>query len=368
MVSLKYKLYKSKKNEKLAELLSTGCSIWNHCLALQRRYYNLYGEYIGLSRMQRHIAKLRNKNLQWQKLGAQSVQEISERLDISYKRFFKKISKRPPKFKKRFEFTSICYKQCGFKLENNKLIISKIGSFKFKKSREYGDIKRILIKRDSIGNFYLIVCCDIQPNKLNRTGNAAVGIDFGLKTFLTLSDNTSIESPLFSKQFTNEIRKKNQELSSKIKGSKNRTKAKINLAKVYQKMVNKREDYQWKLAHELCSKYSFIALEDLNITGMKSLWGKKISDLSFYSFVLKLQQVANKYGTVIQKVDRFYPSSRLCSCGVKNTTLHLRDRTWTCQTCNTTHDRDLLAANNIKTEGIRLYQSTCKTNLISFVQ
>jgi putative transposase len=318
--------------------------------------------------MQKHIAKLRNKNPQWQKLGAQSVQEISERLDTSYKRFFKKIAKRPPKFKKRYDFSSICYKQAGFKLENNKLTISKIGNFKFNKSREYENIKRISIKRDSIGDFYLILCCDIQPNKLNRTGNAAVGIDFGLKTFLTLSDTNSIESPLFYKQFTNKIKKKNQELSSKTKGSKNRTKAKVNLAKVYQKMVNKREDHQWKLAHELCSKHSFIALEDLNIAGMKALWGRKVSDLSFSSFVLKLQQVANKYGTVIQKIDRFYPSSKLCSCGVKNTTLQLRDRTWTCQACNAAHDRDLLAANNIKTEGIRLYQSTCKTNLISFVQ
>ena len=368
IVNLKYKFYKSNKVKKIDSLNLTACIIWNHITALQKRYYKLYGKYINTNRMQKHIAKLRKKNTFWIKLNSQSVQEICQRHDKSYQAFFKYcktrkgLKKRPPKFKAFRNFSSFCFKNTGWKIKDNAITINKIGRFKFHKSREYENIKRITFKKDKLGDYYLVLTCDMPLKKYKRGGNSSIGLDFGLKTYLTHSDGTEINSPLFFNKHLSNIRTLSKDFSRKIKGSNNKRKALKKLTREYQTISNKRSDFQWKLAHELCKYNSFIAIEDLNMEGMKRLWGKKISDLSFSDFVLKLEHVAKKYGTVIQKVGRYFPSSKLCYCGVKNTKLTLKDREWICTSCGSVNDRDLLAANNILTEGIRLYRTKYKTS------
>jgi putative transposase len=359
--NFKYKAYRSKHLKCLHEQINIAAWIWNHCIALQRRYYKLYGGYIGKYVLQKHIAKLRKRNLQWQKLNSQSVQEIVERVDTAYQRFFKKIAKRPPKFKKARKFTSFVLKQSGWKLDGNVLTIQK-KRYKFSLSRELsGKIKRISVKRNKLSEVFFVFTCETEPVHIERKGNAFVGIDFGLTTFLTLSDGTKILSPLFFKQSEEKIKKLHQRLSSRVKGSKNYLRALIALQREYINVANKRRDHHWKLAHLLCSKYAFIAIEDLNLEGMKRLWGKKVSDLGFAEFVEILKQVALKYNTQIQVIDRFYPSSKLCSCGTKNDNLTLDQREWVCVSCGTIHNRDLLAANNILGEGIRQYRTERKT-------
>lgn len=363
MLTLKYKLYKSRKNKRLDALCDTGGVIWNHIVALNKRYYSLYKKGISLNRLQKHIAKLRNRNPYWKRLNAQSVQEIGERYDLAMKRFFNKLAKRPPKFKKRTDSKSVVFKQYGYSLKDNRLTINGIGVFKFSKSRDYSNIKRISVKRTTTGDYYLIVCCDLDPTKFKREGDASIGMDFGLKTFLTCSDGKQIESPLFFKQFKRRIAKANKSLSSKKKGSNNRKKAKLRLARLHETVANKRSDFQWKLAHELCKTNDFIAIEDLNIAAMTKLWGRKVNDLSFSAFVDKLIHVSKKYDVVVQKIGRFYPSSKLCECGVKNDELTLKAREWVCKSCGLLNARDALAARNILGEGIRLYRTKCKTSL-----
>ena len=188
-----------------------------------------------------------------------------------------------------------------------------------------------------------------------------------MKSYLTLSNGQEIKSPEFFKQNLKEIKKANRDFSKKKKGSNNRKKSLKRLQRLHINISNKRKDFEWKLAHELCKNNSFIAIEDLNIEDMKKLWGRKISDLSFSSFVNKLEQVALKYNTVIQKVGRYYASSKTCTCGVKNKELKLSDREWACSSCGEVHKRDVLASNNILTEGIRLYRTKHKTDIVSAV-
>jgi len=367
VLNIKYKAYNNKRLKKLHSKINTAAWIWNHCVALQRRYYKLYGKYINVNRLQKHIAKLRRKNPKWKELNSQSVQEICQRLDAAYQRFFKKLAKRPPKFKKAKNFSSFVLKKSGWKVDGNVLIIDKT-KHKFVKSREYENIKRIAVKRNKLGEIFFVFCCDIQPKSYKRVGDSTIGIDFGLKTFLTIYNGDEIKSPEFFKAALEQVRKANNNFSTKKKGSNNRKKALKALQRVHINISNKRDDFEWKLAHKLCKHNSFIALEDLNIEGMKRKWGRKVSDLSFSSFVNKLEQVAVKYGTVVQKIDRFYPSSKSCSCGVVNKDLKLSDRSWACESCGTVHDnRDLLAANNILTEGIRLYRTKHKTGVLSAV-
>lgn len=269
MLNLKYKLYYNKRIKRLESLRVTSCMIWNHITALQKRYYSIYGGYISTNRMQKHIAKVRNKNDYWRKLRAQSVQEICQRHDQAYQRFFKKLASRPPKFKKLKNFNSFVYKSSGYKIEGNKLTINKIGTYKFKKSRYYENIKRISIKRDKLGDFYLVMTCDIKPLKYKRVGESTIGIDFGLKTFLTISNGDKIKSPLFYFNELDNVKKESKKLSKTNKGSNNRNKSRKNLARRYKRISNKRSDFEWKLSHTLCKQNSLIVIEDLNIEGMK---------------------------------------------------------------------------------------------------
>ena len=141
-------------------------------------------------------------------------------------------------------------------------------------------------------------------------------------------------------------------LSKCVKGSNNRKKKRLELDRLFNDISNKRSDFQWKLAHQICRKYDNIFLEDLILTGMTRRWGRKMSDLAHGNFVLKLEYIASKYGCTVHKVDRYFPSSRLCTCGYKNDKLTLKDREWTCSACGQTHQRDLFAAQNILRQGI----------------
>jgi putative transposase len=191
---------------------------------------------------------------------------------------------------------------------------------------------------------------DIEPVEA-RSGKS-VGLDFGLKTFLTTSDGEKIESPLFMHQASNKIKKLSRKLSKKKRGSKNRTKARLNLARAHRKIANQRKDFHFKLAHSLALQYAFIFVEDLNLKGMQRLYGKKISDLGHAQFLNVLAWQMHKHGSQGAKIDRFYPSSKTCSsCLYVLPELQLSVRDWICPKCNTAHDRDINAAINIERVG-----------------
>ena len=360
-----YKLYRSKRLAKLDAMLREACFVWNHALALQKRYYSLFGKYVSCSKMKAHFAKRIGRRL----LHSQTTQEILERLDFSYKRFFEHLSKRPPKFRRAKDFSSIVYKQGGFKLDGNVLVVNSIRQhFQFSFSRPYeGKIRQIRIKRSRLGEYYLYIVTDAVARSIARGKSregASVGMDFGLKTYLTFSDGTRIENPLFLKSGLKELRRKSRALSRCEKGSGHRKARRKDLERCHERIRNRRDDWQWKTCHELCGKFDTICIEDLNLTGMTRLWGRKVNDLAFGSFVQKLEHVASKYGTEVVKIDRFYASSKTCSvCQYVNELLTLDQRKWTCPQCGTAHDRDLNASVNILRQGIASSGSTRKTAL-----
>lgn len=353
-------------------MLAEACFVWNHALALQKRYYRLYGGYIRLGRIVKHF----QSRLPRKTLTAKCRNEILERLDKRYLMFFEHKAKRPPKYRKAKEFNCVFFKNQSRKdrtdtLDNCILIDNVIHfnsinkSFKFFKSRDYdGKIKRLSLKRDNLGDYYICVCLEKEINSFRKSRmGASVGIDFGLKTYLTLSDGTRYENPQYMKESLTELRRRSRNLSKCKKGSNNRERKRKELDRLWNDICNKREDFQWKLAHELCRKYDSIFIEDLNLADM-SLGRKansKLRDQAHANFVRKLEYVATKYGVVVHKIDRYYPSSKTCTCGYVNKELKLTDRTWTCPHCGATHDRDLLAANNILRRGIYELESNGKT-------
>ena len=255
-----------------------------------------------------------------------------------------------PRFKPRRKYKSFTLLQSGWKLlPGNRIKIGKRIYPYFKSRDVQGNLKRCTIKRDAIGDVYIcVLTAHVEPD-LNRamTGKIA-GFDFGLKRYLTGSNGHDIESPLFFKRSINAIKQANRNHSRKRKGSNNRERARLDLTRKHRKIERQRGDFHWKLAHQLTDTYDEIRLEDLNLRGMKSLWGRKVSDLGFADFVIKLVYIAQKKGKKITFIDKWYPSTKTCSvCNAVNEALNLRDRIWQCADCGTFHDRDRNAAINI---------------------
>lgn len=360
-----FKLYKSKRNKKLHKQINIAGLIYNHCIALHKRYYRLFHKSLNIYQLMRHLTRLKKipKFAYMNELGSQAVHEVAKRIDRAYKLFFRnlkhKIRTAPPSFKKVSKYKSFTLSQSGYKYtgKDNSIIIRK-QKYCFFKSREIeGKIKQLTVKRDTLGDIYIYFICEHKENKvLARTGKS-VGFDFGLKTFLTASDGKDIEAPLFFKQNAMKIAKANKALSRKTKGSNNRKRAKLALARIHKRVANRRKDFHWNIANTLVGEYALICLEDLNIKAMQKRFGRKISDLGFSKFLSKLEYMAQRTGTTIVKVDRFYPSSQLCSkCGYQNKEIkNLRIREWLCPKCGTTHNRDRNASVNIEQEGKRIF-------------
>lgn len=355
----KFKLYQADRNRHLKRLINTSGRIWNHCIALHRRYYRLFKKHINKFALTKHIAKLRNRNPCWKLVGSQAVQDIVFRIDKAYQAFFKRHSKgvRPPSFQKVRKYKSFTMTQAGYKfLSGNRI---KIGSrvYQYWNSREIeGVIKTVTVKRSNIGELFLSVVAtgpDADIVKI-ETGKSA-GFDFGLKVFLTTSDGEEIQSPQFLKTNLKALANASKKHSKTQKGSANRERARLALNRVHESITNQRRDWFWKLAHKLTDKYDELYFETLNLDGMKRLWGRKVSDLAFAEFLQILEWVASKKGKSVGFVGRWFPSSKTCSsCGHIHKTLKIEDRVWRCGHCLSVNDRDTNAAINILKEGQRI--------------
>jgi putative transposase len=350
-----FKLYRSKRNKKLHRSIDIAGQIYNHLIALHKRYYRLYGKRLNVNKLMKHITKLKKRKrfAYWNRLGSQAIQDIAQRIDKAYKLFFKNrkrgIKTAPPSFKKVKKYKSFTLKQAGYwLLEGNKIVIMS-NTYKYSKSRDVeGKIKTLTVKRDPLGDIYIYLTCETEEAAVEPRSGKSVGLDFGLKKFLTASDGKIIESPMFFKQGMKEIRKLNRILSRKEKGFNNYKKALLDLVRAYKKIANRRRDYHFKLAKKLAEEYALICIEDLNIKAMQRLWGRKVSDLGHSQFVNILKYQCSKTGTIVVEIPRFYPSSKTCSgCGYVLEDLPLSVREWTCPACGVKHDRDLNAARNI---------------------
>lgn len=359
-----FKAYASKRNRKLHRQIDIAASIWNHCIALHKRYYRRFGKHLNQFHVMKHLTKLKTRNgySHWKKLGSQAAQDVVQRIEKSYQLFFSYLKAkkagtakgrkvRPPSFRKKARYTSLTLKQAGYSISGTSITIGN-QRYRFFKSREIeGKIKTLTVKRDTLGDIYFIIVTDAEHQVLHAATTEIAGMDFGLKDFLSISDGTKVAAPEPFKKALKQLKKSSRSLSRKQKGSNHRRQARKSLARVHRSVASQRKDFHFKLARQLANRYNAIAIEDLNLSGMKALWGRKVSDLGFASFVQTLEHQATKTGCTVIKVDRWFPSSKTCNaCGCINESLSLRDRVWTC-TCGTTHDRDLNAAINLQRAG-----------------
>ena len=368
MRNTKDKLFKDKMLRHLHDELNICGVVRNHFIALCMRYYRRYGnETLSYRKMSAHLTKLKKleKYQHWNIPYAWALQNILKRLSQSF-REMKTLGRGHPQFKSckkhkgmtfrgeqvRFEY--LLPKQKNQRNHPTYRIRLNGRWYRFALHRPMaGRIVQVQVTRDALGDVYITLteaCNEVKPEP--KTGKAE-GFDFGIKDFLTGSDGHRYTSPMFYKHNADKLAALQKVHSRKVKGSNNSARERKNIARIHKKTANQRTDHHWKLAIELCQKFDVLFFEDLNLEGMKHLWGKQISDLAFGDFMQKLKHQARKRLRSVLKIDRWSPTSKCCSvCDQKNETLTLADRHWQCPKCETHLDRDQNAAMNILKEGV----------------
>lgn len=363
----KFKAYSKARDGVQDRLITRFGLVRNYAVKMMEGYYRLYGKTLTAYQLSNHIAKKKRRDCRTARmvegLPSQAVQECIARVYKGMRNFFayckrKKSGKvegrvRPPKCRKARHNKSYTLLQAGYKIEGNHITLQG-RRYGFHKSQEIkGRVKRLTIKRDWCGDVWFIVLTDWDDaQEMPRTGKAA-GYDFGLKTFLTRHDGSQVTMPQFFKTNMRALGKLQKRLAKKVKGSNHRRQARLAVARQHRRIENMRDDWQWKTARAIVKEFDIICIEDLNLEGMKRLWGRKVSDYGFAEFVAKLEYLAWKCGKEVRKVDRWFASSQTCSvCGYKNPiTKDLKVREWECPHCHTRHDRDINAAKNILLAG-----------------
>lgn len=377
--AIKIKLYPNKQQEQVINKI-LGCYrfVYNHMLVLKQQEYNDNKINLSLKDLSKYFFSTLRKDEKYSWLGEQNtnvmVQSIRQML-TAYDRFFK-LHTGFPKFKSKKDRQSALFpigaisKRNTFETKHISLIKS-LKNIKFRCSDLY--FKRLQTYKDSIrsatmsktksGNYFLSILIDIPKDeiiKFKQTGGS-VGIDLGVKDFVITSDGEVFENKHFLKKQENKIKKLQRQLSKKVKGSNNRDRARIKLAKAYERLANQRENYILSVVNELLKYYDTICMEDLNVSGMlkNHKLAKAIQEVGFYRFKSVLLDKSVNNGKRVVFVDRFYPSSKTCSCcGYVYKRLTLKERDWKCPDCGEIHDRDLNAAMNILTEGERILESS----------
>ena len=294
------------------------------------------------------------KELPWLKeVNSQSLQQSIQNMDIAFKMFFKGAGF--PKFKSKHRGKQSFSIPQNVIVENNLLIIPKFKEgikMSFHRPTK-GTIKSATISVTPTGKYFVSILCDTNteiPTKAPITESTTIGIDLGIKHFAITSKGEVFENPKYLRKAQSKL-KYIQRKYSKHKGK--RTKKK--LAKLHEDVVNKRKDFLHKVSTQLIRENQTIALETLAVKNMlkNHNLAQAISDVSWSTFVSMLEYKAEWYGKNILRIGQFAPSSKTCSCGVINKDLKLSDREWTCKSCGTTHDRDILAACNIKSFALK---------------
>jgi len=348
----KYRIYPNQGQQGiLAIQFGHSRFVYNHFLQVKQNLYKLTKESLSYYDTTALLVELK-KEFEWLKqAGSQVLQQSLKNLNSSYTNFFKKRAGFP-KFKSKYNKQSIRYPQ-GYKINNNKTYLPKVGWVKTKFHRLLeGTIKSVTISKTKSGNYYVSFLCELEilpsPN-----GLTAVGIDVGIKDFATLSTGEKISNPKYYYKSENKLAKLQRNLSRKKKGSINRNKARLKVARCHEHISNQRKDFLHKISYRLTNDFGIICLENLNVKGMvkNRKLSKAISDVGWSMFKTFLKYKSVWFGSDIKEVDRFFPSSKTCNvCGSINKNLVLSDRTWTCSNCKTILDRDINAAINILNE------------------
>lgn len=373
--AIKIRLYPNKTQEQtLNKVLGCYRFVYNQMLALKQNAYNKDKSNLGLCELSKffHGTLLKKDEYSWLKAqNTKVMKQAIRQMLTAYDSFFK-LGKGFPKFKSKHDNNSALFpceaisKSNSFETRHISLTKSlkhikfHCSNLYFERLQKYKDnIKSATLSKTKSGKFYLSVLISMNEEEFKqfRNTNNKVGIDLGVKDFIITSDGEVFENKHFFKKSEDRIKKLQRRLSKKAKGSNNRNKIRIKIAKEFEHLTNQRMDYIHNAVNSLLRIYDYIFMENLNVKGMlrNHKLAKAIQELGFYTFKNTLKNKAMMNDKFVIEVDRWFASSKTChKCGYVYKNLTLGEREWTCPICCEHHDRDLNAAMNILIEGNKI--------------
>ena len=373
--AIKVRLYPNKEQEQtLNKTLGCYRFVYNHMLALKQEAYNRDKTNLGLCELSKYLfgTLLKDEQYAWLKeVNTKVTHEAIRQMLSAYNNFFKQ-HKGFPKFKSKKDKQSALFSlqaisRCNT-FETRHISLTKpLKNIKFRCSDLYlrrlqkynKNIRSATLSKTKSGNFFLSILIEMEDTELKKFEHTdkQVCIDLGVKNFVITSDGYVFENKHFLKKEEKKLNRLQRQLSRKVKGSNNREKQRVKIAKLFERMTNKKDAYIHYVVNELLKSYDTIFMEDLNVQGMlrNHSLAKAISEVGFSRLKQVITTKALDNGKQVIFIDRFYPSSKTCSvCGYKKEDLKLSDREWTCPNCGKKHDRDINAAVNILLEGKRM--------------
>lgn len=373
--AIKIRLYPNKEQEQtLNKVLGCYRFVYNQMLARKQEAYNADKINLGLCELSKffHGNLLKDEQYAWLKEQNTKVMKQAIRQMLSAYDGFFKLGKGFPKFKSKHDNNSALFpceaisKSNTFETKHISLIKSlknlkfRCSNLYFNRLQRYKDnIKSATLSKTKSGKFYLSVLLSMNEEEFKQFSHTdnRVGIDLGVKDFVITSDGQVFENKHFFKKSENKIKKLQRQLSKKAKGSNNRYKTRLKLAKAFERLTNQRLDYIHNIVNSLLRTYDYIFMENLNVQGMlrNHHLAKAIQEVGFYAFKNVLKNKAMMNDKFVIEVDRWFASSKTChKCGYVYKGLSLNEREWACPVCGTKHDRDLNAAMNILIEGNKI--------------
>lgn len=363
----RYRLKPTVEQEKLLyQFASARRWVWNWALGRKRDHFRHTGKRLSYNDLAAELTRLKQQPATaWlREIDSQSLQQALRDLENAYHHFFRRLrngekQKGFPKFKSRKTDLPRFRIPQRVTLEDARVSVPKIGLIKAIVHRPIeGGTKSATFKREANGHWYISLVAEQQlAPKVERPLITHVGVDLGLKSLAVLSDGETIENPRWYRIQARKLRRAQQALSRTQKGSHNRTKARLGVARLHQKIKNQRSDFLHKLSTKLIRRFDLVSTEDLNVHGLaRTKLATSVSDAGWGMFRTMLAYKAERNDTNLIAIGRFFPSSKTCGvCGQINADLTLSNRDWTCA-CGVRHDRDLNAARNIDREGLRLFE------------
>lgn len=357
-IAIKQRFYPTQnQTELLAKTFGCCRFVWNHVLKARTDSYYLDGKSVSYNEASTMLTKLKKESdFSWlSEVASVALQQSVRYQQAAFKNFWDKRAKYP-KFKSKHGKQSFSLVGTAIKYNDGQLFIAKSKEpLNIRWSRELpSKPSSITISKDKAGRYFVSMLCEFESKPMPVTAKK-VGIDLGLKNLFITDSGEKVDNPRHTKRYENKLAYLQRKLAKKKKGSKNRDKVRQKVARLHARIADSRLDNLHKLSRKLINENQVVCVESLAVKNMirNPKLAKHITDASWGEFVRQLKYKAEWAGRAISEIDRFFPSSKRCSCcGFVQESMPLNIRDWTCPECNTNHDRDINAAMNIKTVGM----------------
>ena len=360
----KFRIYPNSEQKTLLSK-TFGCTrmIYNYYLNKRIKLYEEEKITFGYTKCAKDLTFLKKEKEFLKEVDSIPLQQALRHLDTAFQNFSKKPKTGFPKFKSKKNnnsYTTVCVNN-NIKLEKGTISLPKVGKVKIKQHRSIPENYRltsVTVSQTASGKYYVSILFEYENQVQKTEPQSFLGLDFSMHELYVDSNGNCPQFPRYYRLSEKKLKKEQRKLSKMEKGSKNREKQCIRVAKLHEKVANQRKDFLHKLSRQIANAYDCVCIEDLNMKAMSQAlnFGKSVADNGWRMFTTFLQYKLEETGKQLVKVDKFFASSQFCSiCGFQNSnTKDLSVREWTCPCCKTYHDRDINAAINIRNEGMRI--------------